>query len=168
MSSGPVKDLLDYLQTQPSPANLDVKHLSWVPGAFLERPQRLPSGTSHDLRTRVENPFVLWATITDPQKADIDTLAPYGLEVVKYAQANEPNTILYGDLKIQDLTATDTSDDAKGGFIAALEIYASKADWLAHLKDDSVQALSGAAHRLSSTFTLVQLNMAEGFLTREE
>lgn len=167
MSSSPVKDLLDFLATQPSPANLDVKHLSWVPGAFLERPARLPSGTSHDLRSRVENPFVLWATITDPQAADIDTLTPYGLEIVKYAQDNEPDTILYGDVKLQDLTPYNTSDDVKGGFIGALEIYASKAAWVAHLNDDSVKALSGAAHRLGSTFTLVQLNMAEGFLTRE-
>lgn len=169
MASKPVTDLLKSFEAQPSPlkSEVSVKYLSWIPEAHFERTTRLPSGSSHDLRDRVENPFVLWATITDPQTADIDKLAPYGAAIVKYAKDNEPDTIFYSDARIRDLTPNDKSDDVKGGFIAALEVYASKAACLAHLQDDTVKALGEEAHRLDSTFGLVQLNMVEGWLTRK-
>lgn len=169
MASKPVTDLLKSLEVQPSPlkSEVSIKYLSWIPEAHFERTTRLPSGSSHDLRDRVEHPFVLWATITDPQTADIDKLAPYGAAIVKYAKDNEPDTIFYGDAKIRGMTPDGKSDDVAGGFIAALEVYASKTAWLAHLQDDTVKALSAEAHRLDSTFGLLQLNMVEGWLTRQ-
>lgn len=166
MSSKPVLALLDLLQDSSLVQSLSVKHLAWIPDALLSRPKRLPTGATHDLRDRVENPYVLWATITDPSTADIDALAPYGAAIVQYARESEPDTLFYADARTLDLTPEDASDDEKGGFIAALEVYASKAACFAHLQDESVKALAAEGKRLESTFTIVRLNMVGGWLTR--
>lgn len=168
MSAQPVKEFLTLLNEEKGLLGPDmyIKHLSWIPGASLSRTSRLPTGTSHDLRDRVKNPYVLWATITDPEPADIEALAPYGEKIVKYAQENEPDTLFYADARLQEMTPMGKSDDPQGGFIAALEVYASKEACLKHLQDDSVKALSEQSAKLHSTLTPVLLNMVEGWLTR--
>ena len=138
--------------------------VSWTP-AILSRNDRLPSSatktTAYDLRARIENPYILFATITDPDVKDIDTLEPYGAAIVKYATENEPDTIFYADARPAELS------EGAGGFICAVEVYASKAACMKHLQDESVKDLAIEGHKLGSKFDIVQLNMKEGWLVRE-
>ncbi|KAK5945525.1 hypothetical protein PMZ80_002730 [Knufia obscura] len=147
--------------------------VSWTP-ALLSRPDRLPSRdqktTAYDLRARIENPYVLFATITDPDTEDIDSLEPYGAAIVKYATENEPDTIFYGDARSVEMGSGDSTAGSSGatkGFICAVEVYASKDACLKHLQDESVRNLSIEAHKLGSKFEIVQLNMMEGWLISE-
>lgn len=168
MNAQPVKDFLNLLEQDKSLLGPDmfIKHLSWIPDAILSRTSRLPSATPGNTTGQVANPYVLWATITDPQTADIATLEPYGAAVVKYAQQNEQDTLFYADAIMQDLTADDTAASAQGGFIAAVEVYANKQACLAHLQDPQVQALAQESGRLKSNLAFETMNMVEGWLTR--
>lgn len=149
-------------ESDPSLRGPDFSHrrLSYIPGAQLSRTSRLPAATPQP--GQVNNPYVLWATITDPQPADIEALAPFGEKVVKFAQDNEPDTIFYADVRVID----SESNLPRADFIAALEVYASKEACFAHLQNDAVKALAVEGHKLHSTFDIVKLNMVEGFLTR--
>lgn len=144
--------------------------VAWLPG-YLSRNERLPSQASEhfDLRGRVEHPYVLWATINDPQPKDTAALASYGEAIVKYATGNEPDTIFYADGKPMDIETGKVSDDLPdgGGFICAVEVYASKEACEKHLKDDSVKNLAVQGHKLGSKFVITPLHMVAGFLTRE-
>jgi len=176
MSSQPVGAFLAavYDASKPliTPAT-KIYSVSWTP-ALLSRTDRLPSNaaktTAYDLRARIEHPYVLFATITDPDKKDIDTLEPYGAAVVQYATESEPDTIFYADARPAepsgDAGASGTGSGA-GGFICAVEVYASKEACMKHLQDESVKNLTVEGHKLGSRFDIVQLNMKEGWLTVE-
>lgn len=168
MSSQPVTAFISLLRQDNTLVGPDLyfKHLAWLTDAMLSRTSRLPSATGTATSGQVANPYILWATITDPQKADIATLEPYGAAVVQHAETSEPDTLFYADAVPQDLTSDDTTADAQGGFIAALEAYASKEACLAHLQDDAVKALAAESGRLSSKLNFEMMNMVEGWLTR--
>jgi len=169
MSSAPVTALLAALGDTSKPLvtpATKIYTVSWTP-ALLSRADRLPSNaaktTAYDLRARIENPYILFATITDPDTRDIDTLEPYGAAIVKYATENEPDTIFYADAR-----PVETSEGAgAGGFICAVEVYASKEACMKHLQDESVKNLAVEGNKLGSKFDIVQLNMKEGWLVRE-
>lgn len=177
MSSEPVVSLIDMARGANSPYNASatkIYHVSWSQNALLSRPDRLPSSApkteNWDLRARVENPYFLWATITDPDTKDIETIEPYGAAVVDYATKNEPDTIFYGDARALNLETgqlTDSLTGESGGFICAVEVYASKAAAGAHLQDESVKNLTIEGHNLGSKFEIVPMVMQEGWLIRE-
>lgn len=177
MSSQPVVTLIDMSQGANSPydsAATKIYHVTWSKDALLARPDRLPTQApateNFDLRARVEKPYFLWATITDPDAKDIETLGPYGAAVVDYATKNEPDTIFYGDarpLNIETGQVSDSLTGESGGFICAIEIYASKEACGAHLQDESVKNLTVEGHNLGSKFEIVPLIMKEGWLIRE-
>lgn len=164
MASAPVTDIFSLAQSEN--VKSDIRHISWIPEASFSRDSRLPTSTSDASPGRVQLPYIIWATINDPQTADIDKLAPFGVAVANFAKENEPDTLFYSDAKPQDLTADDQAADAKGGFIAALEVYASKQACIAHLGDDSVKKLAAESGRLNSTLKAVLMNMVDGWLIR--
>lgn len=167
MASPPVTAFLSLLEDKSLLGpDMYIKHLAWLTDAFLSRTQRLPSASPSSQPGQVTNPYILWATISDPQTADIATLEPYGAAVVQHAQQSEPDTLFYADATPLDLTAEDTAAAAQGGFICALEVYASKQACQAHLQDAAVQALAQESGRLKSNLTFETMNMVEGWLTR--
>lgn len=172
MSSVPVTSLLSTATEQklllPS---TKIYNVAWLSNAILSRPDRLPS-QSLDSKSdsRVKQPYVLFATITDPDAKDIDALEPYGKAIVDYARTNEPDTIFYADARPIDMQTgreIDANAGDTGGFICALEIYASKEACDAHLKDDSVKDLAIEGHKLGSRFEIRPMIVQEGWLTRE-
>lgn len=150
--------------------------ISWLTDALLSRndrlPSQLPKTTTHDLRARIENPYIIFAIITDPDPRDIDALEPFGAAVVKYATESEPDTIFYADALpkiVADGSQAETEGlkTVEGGYICAWEVYASKQACLAHLQDESVKNLAIEGHKLGSKFTITPLIMKEGWLIRE-
>lgn len=159
---GALQDSAQPLVTPP----INAYHVSWTP-ALLSRADRLPSNatktTAYDLRARVENPYILFATITDPDVEDINTLEPYGAAIVEYATKNEPDTIFYADAR----PSKSNEVAGMGAYICAVEVYASKEACMKHLQDESVKNLTIEGHKLGSKFEIVQLVMKEGWLVRE-
>lgn len=150
--------------------------ISWLTDALLSRndrlPSQLPKTTTHDLRARIENPYILFAIITDPDQRDIETLEPYGAAVVKYATESEPDTIFYADALPKSVTEglqaeTEGLNTEQSNYICAWEVYASKEASQAHLQDESVKNLAIEGHSLGSKFTITPLIMKEGWLIRE-
>lgn len=174
MKSPPVTSLLASLEgtkTAALSSNTETYTVSWITSPLLSRndrlPSQLPKTAEWDLKKRVEKPYVLYATITDPDQRDIDTLEPYGAAIVKYAIENEPDTIFYSDARPLHLTPENPAVEIKGGFICAVEVYANKEACMKHLQDQSVRDLAIEGHKLGSKFEIVQLNMISGWLTRE-
>jgi len=176
MSVQPVTSFTAALQDKSNPlitSDTKIYTVAWTP-ALLSRDDRLPSNamktTAYDLRARIERPYILFATITDPDKEDIDTLEPYGAAIVEYATENEPDTIFYADARpvepSPEARATGAEASA-GGFICAVEVYASKEACMKHLQDESVKDLAVEGNKLGSKFEIVPMVMNEGWLIRE-
>ena len=173
MSSAPVVDLLTSAQKNTwLQATTKIYNIAWIDSAILNRSDRLPSPQSNaqgGSGTRVRQPYVLFATITDPQAEDIDSLEPYGKAIVDYATKNEPDTIFYADGRPIDMNTGKVSDNLSGdkdAFICAVEVYASKAVAGAHLQDDSVKQLAAQGHKLGSKFDIQPMIVQAGWLTR--
>lgn len=172
MSSVPVTSLLSTASEQklllPS---TKIYNVAWLSNAMLSRDDRLPSqNQASNKGNRAQKPYVLFATITDPDAKDIDTLEPFGKAIVDYARGNEPDTIFYADgrpIDMQTGKELETNSGETGGFICALEIYASKEACQAHLKDESVKNLAIQGHKLGSRFEIKPMIVQEGWLVRE-
>lgn len=175
MNSAPVKTLLGTATEQKLLLpTTKIYNVAWLSDAILSRPERLPSqvlASEGDKNgKRVQKPYILFATITDPDAKDIETLEPYGAAIVDYARDNEPDTIFYADARPIDMQTgkeIDANAGATGGFICAVEVYASKEACGAHLEDESVKNLTVEGHKLGSRFQLAPMIVQEGWLIRE-
>lgn len=170
MGSQPVVALLttaaDQKLLQPS---TKIYNVAWLKNAILTRSDRLPSTSESNEDGRVQRPYVLFATITDPDAKDINALEPYGAAIVDYARGNEPDTIFYADARPIDMQTGKTLDansGDNGGFICALEVYASKEACGAHLQDETVKELKNQGDKLGSRFEIKAMIVQGGWLTR--
>jgi len=149
IASSPVQGLISMFGSQPAV-------LTTPPKVYqLEYTSETHQFTRPRVSTR-SNPFIVFATATQPSRGSTAELTDVWAKVVEKAEAHEPNTLLYALVR----------DKENQSRIGTIEAYADEAAFEEHCKSPEVEGLVARNKQIGGEMGYVALKLVTGWLSR--